>query len=153
MSEISLTDRISQALLGSKNSADEHLRSIVLCTKGILFLGTPHTGAGLAKWAELMAKSIGFIKQSNSQIIQVLEGDSEVLSRIQTEFHTMLRARAKNGDHPIDITCFFEELGLPGIGIVSIWRFSVGLCHDEYAHVCNTRLFPCALPRFVPTHR
>lgn len=104
----------------SKNSADEHLRNILPCTKGILFLGTPHTGAGLAKWAELMAKSIGFIKQSNSQIIEVLESDSEVLARIQTEFHTMLRARAKHGDQPIDITCFFEELPLLGVGIVSI---------------------------------
>ena len=102
-----------------------------------------------------MAKSmsIGLIKQSNSQIIQVLESDSEVLSRIQTEIHTMLRARARDGGYPIEMTCFFEELALPGIGVVSILRFSSGLCHDEDAHLCHARLFPCALPRFMPTHR
>lgn len=75
----------------------------------------------------MMAKSIGFIKQTNSQIIEVLKSESEVLARIQTEFHTMLRARAKNGDQPIEITCFYEELPLPGIGTVSVLRPVLGL--------------------------
>lgn len=84
-----------------------------------------------------MAKSLGFIKQSNSQIIEVLESDSEVLGRIQTEFHTMLRGRTKRGDQPIEITCFFEELALPGIGIVSIL-----LSHRLFAIV---RMLICAM--------
>jgi len=106
------------ALLSSKNSADRHLQNILDCTRGILFLGTPHSGSALARWAELLAKSIGLIKQTNSQILQVLQTDSEVLARIQTEFHTMIRARANRGDPPIAIICFFEELPLPGIGEV-----------------------------------
>lgn len=79
----------------------------------------------------MMAKSMGFIKQTNSQIVEVLKSDSEVLARIQTEFHTMLRARAKNGDQPIEITCFYEELPLPGIGIVSALGPIRSLPHDR----------------------
>lgn len=63
----------------------------------------------------MLAKSIGLLKQTNPEILAVLEQDSEILARIQDGFHTMARSQ-----HPlIDITCFFEELPLPGIGEVS----------------------------------
>ena len=113
-------NNFTKALLASRNSADEHLQNILTYTRGILFLGTPHAGSGYARWAELMAKSIGLIKQTNHQILDVLKNDSEVLARIQTDFHTMARARAKNSDQPIGIICFYEELPLPGIGKASI---------------------------------
>ena len=67
----------------------------------------------------MLAQSIGVIKQTNSQILQVLKDDSEVLARIQDSFHTMIRARNKNGLQPIEITCFYEELPLLGVGLVS----------------------------------
>lgn len=66
----------------------------------------------------MLAKSIGLIKQTNPQILDVLNSDSEVLARIQTGFHNMVRARAESGA-PIKITCFYEELPLPGLGEVS----------------------------------
>ncbi|KKA16380.1 SesB-related regulatory protein [Rasamsonia emersonii CBS 393.64] len=90
-------------------------RIILRRTHGIIFLGTPHSGSGFAQWAEGLAKLIGLIKQTNSQIIQVLRADSEVLERIQIDFHSMLRARVNDGAHPIAITCFYEELPLPGM--------------------------------------
>jgi hypothetical protein len=67
----------------------------------------------------MIAKSLGLIKQTNPQILQVLQSDSEVLARIQDSFHVMVRARHQEGIRPIEITCFFEELPLPGIGSVS----------------------------------
>lgn len=67
----------------------------------------------------MLAKSIGLIKQTNPDILQVLKSNSEVLARIQDSFHTMVRARNQDGVRPIEITCFFEELPLPGIGPVS----------------------------------
>jgi protein SERAC1 len=70
-------------------------------------------------WAERLARSIGLIRQTNPQIVQVLKTDSEVLARIQDSFHTMVRARNQEGIKPIEITCFYEELPLPGIGTVS----------------------------------
>ena len=84
-----------------------------------MFLGTPHHGAGLAKWAEILAKSVGILKQTNPQIVQVLRQDSEVLARVQDSFHTMIRTRSIDGLPPIEITCFFEELPLLGVGVVS----------------------------------
>jgi hypothetical protein len=59
------------------------------------------------------------LKEANPEIVQVLMQDSEVLARIQDGFHTMVRARNMDGLQPINITCFFEELPLLGIGLVS----------------------------------
>lgn len=70
-------------------------------------------------WAEKLVKSIGLLKQTNPQILAVLESDSEVLARIQDSFHTMIRSRNKDGFQSIEITCFYEELPLQGVGIVS----------------------------------
>lgn len=85
----------------------------------MIFLGTPHSGSGLAKWAEILAKSIGLIKQTNPKILDVLNSDSEVLARVQTGFHNMVRARAESEpSRSIKITCFYEELPLPGLGEV-----------------------------------
>jgi hypothetical protein len=105
-------------LLASRNSAEEHLQTVISCTRGIIFLGTPHQGSGLATPAATLARVIGFIKQTNSQILGVLEHDSEVLCRIQADFQTMIRLRARDPSQAISITCFYEELGLPGIGVL-----------------------------------
>ncbi|KAH0536187.1 hypothetical protein FGG08_006926 [Glutinoglossum americanum] len=110
--------RARQALVASRQRPEKHLQNILNSTRGIAFLGTPHHGAGLARWAEMLAKSIGLLVQANAEILTVLKSDSEVLARIQDSFHTMLRARNNEGYQPIEITCFFEEMPLPGIGLV-----------------------------------
>jgi hypothetical protein len=99
---------------------ETHLKGILKLTLGIIFLGTPHQGSNLAKWAEMLATSIGILKQTNAQIVQVLKTNSEVLARVQDGFHTMIKARAASGHEAIEITCFYEELPLPGIGMVSL---------------------------------
>ncbi|XTI88791.1 hypothetical protein V2W45_1307553 [Cenococcum geophilum] len=106
------------ALSTARQRPERHLRKVLHCTRGILFLGTPHHGSGLAQWAERLAKAIGLLKQTNPQILAVLESDSEVLARIQDSFHAMIRLRTQDGLPPIEITCFFEELPLPVVGIV-----------------------------------
>ena len=106
-------------LLASNNSADAHLKAILSATIGIAFVGTPHSGSALAVWGERITKSLGIIKQTNSEIISVLRAQSEVLSRIQNDFHTMLRDREQNSERQMQITCFFEEVPLRGVGMVS----------------------------------
>lgn len=102
----------------ARQRPERHLLNILECTRGILFIGTPHHGLGLASWAEQLARSLGLIKQTNPQIVEVLRSDSEVLARIQDSFHTMIRARNQAGGAPIEITCFYEELPLVGIDVV-----------------------------------
>ncbi|KAK4117981.1 hypothetical protein N657DRAFT_659810 [Parathielavia appendiculata] len=114
---VSYRERDDTALFTSRQRAEPHLQNVLRLTHGIAFLGTPHHGSGLARWAELLSRSIGIIKQTNTQIVEVLKRDSEVLARIQDGFHSMVLARGREGQ-PIEISCFFEELPLPGIGQV-----------------------------------
>lgn len=111
--------RSPQALIAARGRPETHLQNILHSTRGIIFLGTPHRGAALAMWAEKLARSIGPLKQTSPQILAVLKSDSEVLARIQDQFHTMIRSPNKYGLQPIEITCFYEELPLQGLGIVS----------------------------------
>ena len=68
------------------------------------------------------------LKQTNAQIVTVLKSDTEVLAEIQDSFHTLIRARAKDGLQPIEITGFYEEQPLPGVGVVSrVWYIAVFL--------------------------
>ncbi|KAK3937092.1 hypothetical protein QBC46DRAFT_344911 [Diplogelasinospora grovesii] len=103
------------ALVKSRERSEQHLQNILRSTRGIAFLGTPHCGAGLARWAELLSRSIGVVKQTNAEIVAVLRSESEVLARIQDSFHTMVMARGREGSGLIDICCFYEELPLPGV--------------------------------------
>jgi hypothetical protein len=79
----------------------------------------------LAKWAETLAGSIGIVKQTNSNLLKTLKGDSEILARIQDSFHALIRAREKDGYPPVEITCFFEELPILGLGLVSYNSFLI----------------------------
>lgn len=109
--------------MASRQRPEKHLKDVLASTRGIVFLGTPHHGAGLARWAEMLAKSIGLIKQTNSTIVTVLKSDSEVLARVQDSFHTMIRALKDEGIQDIKITCCYEELPLPGLGLVSFIHY------------------------------
>jgi hypothetical protein len=106
-----------QALLSSRNSADAHLQSLFKFTRGLIFLGTPHSGAALAKYAEAFLKSLGLLKRTTKEILRVLAVESEVLARIQADFHTMIRGASQTGT-AMAITCFYEELPILGIGMV-----------------------------------
>ena len=79
----------------------------------------------------MVARSIGVLKQINAQIVAVLKSDTEVLAQIQDSFHTLIRARAKDGLQPIEITGFYEELPLPGVGVVSRARYIAVFLHSN----------------------
>jgi hypothetical protein len=84
----------------------------------VIFLGTPHRGSSLAKIGELVSRSYGIIKETNSDIVKVLTEDSEVLARIQDGFLSLIRARSKDEASMIDITCFYEELPTKRLGLI-----------------------------------
>lgn len=75
-------------------------------------MGTPHCGAALAVWASTCT-AMATVFGSNQSMLKVLEPDSEVLARIQKEFHTMLRS-----GEDIKITCFYEDHEIKPVGLV-----------------------------------
>lgn len=106
------------ALVTAKQRSEQHLQDIVNFTRGVIFLGTPHHGSSLAKIGELVSRSVGLIKETNSDIVQVLTRDSEVLARIQDSFQALLMTRRKDEATMIEITCFYEELPTKKFGVI-----------------------------------
>jgi hypothetical protein len=110
---------IERAIQLSENNAEEHLRGIEKHTLGILFFGTPHRGSGIAPFA----KSIGRLLQTalgkrvNTAILEALEQNSSILLDVEDWFGQWLRRR-REGNLPVEITSFYEEMALPQIGHV-----------------------------------
>ncbi|KAK0750679.1 hypothetical protein B0T18DRAFT_409408 [Schizothecium vesticola] len=104
------------AMLASRNSPEAHLQKVYYSTAGVCFLGTPHCGATLANWGAVFGQIANTVKKINTNLLRVLEPESEVLARIQGDFHQMLRSRTDQGRPALSITCFFEELPVKGVG-------------------------------------
>lgn len=106
------------ALVMAHERAQQHLEDIANFTRGVIFLGTPHRGSSLAKIGELVSRSYGMIKETNTDIVRVLTEDSEVRARIQDGFLSLIKMRSKNEASMIDITCFYEELPTKRLGLI-----------------------------------
>lgn len=106
-----------RVLLQSRNNPNAHLKGIFECTKGIIFMGTPHTGSWMASWAKISAECIGMVKSTNTSLLKILETDDQLLEAIQIEFLSMIRDLRDNGRR-IEVTCFFEEKPFRGAGLV-----------------------------------
>jgi len=68
---------------------------------------------------------LGLVKKTNHQVVNILRRDSELLGRIQDDFHSMVRSRLEGG-RKIRITCFYEELPTTGVGEVRALRSAAG---------------------------
>lgn len=108
---------IEHALSHSRIAVERHLHQIEHHTTGIVFLGVPHCGADLAKWASLGTRMVKVLKRANEEIVGVLHPGSEMLRLVEHGFHKILRLRKDEGSE-ISITCFYEELSVIGIGEV-----------------------------------
>lgn len=106
-----------EVILLSRNNPEPHLCGIFDCTKGIVFMGTPHKGSWMADWARIPASAIGFVKSTNKSLLEILETNNQYLESIQTRFLAMLRQQREAGRR-LDVTCFLEELPLPVTGQV-----------------------------------
>ncbi|MCJ1334324.1 hypothetical protein MMC10_011032 [Thelotrema lepadinum] len=81
---------VQNALDLSRGSIEPHIRQLELSTVGICFLGTPHVGSDLAQWGRFGASAAKLFKRSNTDIVKVLKPGSEMLSSIQSRFHSIL---------------------------------------------------------------
>jgi hypothetical protein len=78
-------------------------------------LGTPHRGSGLAPFAKVVANILkAGQKRVNKNILGLLTRGSEVLADVEDSFANWLRKK----DATFNITSFYEELELPGVGQV-----------------------------------
>ncbi|KAK5442735.1 hypothetical protein LTS15_010942 [Exophiala xenobiotica] len=106
-----------EAILQSRNNPESHLKKIFECTKGIIFMGTPHTGSWIANWAKVPASALGVVKSTNKSLLKILETDDQLLESVQVGFLEMIRELREN-NRRLEVTCFFEELPLPVFGKV-----------------------------------
>lgn len=106
-----------KAILSSRNNPEPHLRGIFDYTKGVVFMGTPHRGSWMAKWAEIPASVLGLAKSTNKSLLNILETDDQLLESDRIGFLNMIRELREDGRR-IEITCFFEELPFSVVGSV-----------------------------------
>lgn len=107
-----------QALLISRDSEEPHVNALLESTFAIAFMGTPHAGSDLAAWGSVLKGLSKISKKTSHQIVEVLKPGSEMLAYVQQSFHGMLHQRESRGLSAIRIFCFFEEMGVFGIGKV-----------------------------------
>ncbi|KAI1322975.1 hypothetical protein F5Y16DRAFT_385050 [Xylariaceae sp. FL0255] len=104
-----------RAISLSEIAADDHLKQIEKETIGIAFLGTPHRGSDLAPFTKAIANIVkASRKRINTDILEVLRRDSQVLAAVDDVFSNWLRKTTGR----FHLTCFFEELQFPGVGMV-----------------------------------
>ena len=109
-----------KALCMSETSPEKHLRQLHNSTIAIAFLGTPHRGSGMATYAEAVVRFLKHVrKRVNQDIVETLKQNSSILNDVENAFDRWVRNKAAD----IDITCFYEELELPIVGVVSIESF------------------------------
>ena len=91
------TDHSTQTLCISRRSPEEDLARIEKCTRAILFMGTPQCGAEAADLGDMAVHPISVFRPANSSIVTLLRPDSEVLARVRTGFHELLKCGSRQG--------------------------------------------------------
>ncbi|KAK4464623.1 Alpha/Beta hydrolase protein [Cladorrhinum samala] len=106
-----------EAILQSRDNPDHHLCDLFKSLRGVIFLGTPHRGSWISSWARLPTRVPGIFKSANKLLLESIGTKSENLASLQIRFWTMMREQREAG-RDLKVTCFYEEIGLPGVGVV-----------------------------------
>ena len=108
-------DKLSKALVICNSSTADHLahrRSIKLSTYGVMFFGTPHTGANGAEFQAALTNICRIFVSGNSKLLQTLTRDSDHL-RLLSELYLPISQDFKT-------VFFYEEYKTPLIGGMSM---------------------------------
>lgn len=125
-----------RALLVSRNHEQQH--DIFDSTQGIIFMGTPHRGSWMAKWGLRLASELSIVIPTNKVLLASLRTDSQMLQWIQDDFCSMLLDLEKSRPS-FEITCFYEELGMPLGGIVVSKESATMVGYPRYGIHANHR--------------
>lgn len=82
---------VKQALVNSIDAKSSGMNTrtaeIVTCTKGILFLATPHQGSAAAKWDSVARSLAGMLQEDhNDRLVTALRTGSETLENLRSSF-------------------------------------------------------------------
>lgn len=120
----------SKAVLLSRASRQAHIRSIFECTRGIIFMGTPHRGASMANPAKVVASVLGRVTPTNTSLLDVLRPDNPLLRDVRVSFAEIIQERSCS----IEVVCFCEALPLYGSLVVSQDSATLDGCQPYTIH-------------------
>jgi hypothetical protein len=86
---LTLLSMMYQAIIRASESDTERYRFLAKRVAGIMFLGTPHRGSGLANWATTfgtLLRAVSGGRSTNTQLSKDLEKNSRVLELISESF-------------------------------------------------------------------
>ena len=72
----------------------------------------------MADWARIPASILGVLKSANTPLLSVIQTDDQLLESVQIAFLSVVRDLRDNHNRRLEVTCFFEELGMPTVGRV-----------------------------------
>ncbi|KAK2628803.1 hypothetical protein QTJ16_001906 [Diplocarpon rosae] len=107
-----LVKRALELSFDLQGNHDDDLRSIFVSTFGVIFLGTPHTGADPAKWGLMLQGMVSALVpkklfETHSQLIKTLQSNNEILQNINLRFLDIypnrLRICMVHEGHPTDL--------------------------------------------------
>ena len=103
----------------SQTSHQTHLQRIESLTLGAVFFGTPMLGADLHAWASIGTGLSSILKQTNRDIVDILDPNSSMAESIRLDITNLVERRAHT-KNPINIACFYECLPVHGYGKVVV---------------------------------
>ncbi|KAI1112902.1 hypothetical protein F5Y14DRAFT_463011 [Nemania sp. NC0429] len=159
---------VKRALLYSndlRTSQHEDYRSIYVSTYGIVFLGTPHTGADIATWGTvLQAMSDAVVPrsffQSESVLLKTLKRDNETLQNINNHFldvYQRFKILMAHENHKTDmrgtkmlvVDATSAGPQLPGVTYYAIEATHSGMCKFENRNAPGYRTIASAIREWV----
>jgi hypothetical protein len=79
-------------------------------------MGTPHSGADLAKWGHALARLLDRFWRANKELLSVLKQRSEVLKAVEEVFQRQLSAGGALKH--VKIFCFYKKVAVDAVGFV-----------------------------------
>ncbi|KAI1325546.1 hypothetical protein F5Y16DRAFT_377576 [Xylariaceae sp. FL0255] len=159
---------VKRALLYSndlRSSQHEDYRSIYVSTYGIIFLGTPHTGSGIATWGTvLQAMSDAVVPrsffQTESVLLKTLKRDNETLQNINSHFldiYQRFKILMAHENHKTDlkstrmlvVDANSASPQLPGVTYYAIEATHSGMCKFESKNAPGYRTVATAIREWV----
>ncbi|KAI4150589.1 MAG: hypothetical protein L6R39_002237 [Caloplaca ligustica] len=133
----------AQALLKAHKSVDEPDRAVEEATRRVAFLGTPFQGSEIVGWAEIGARLVSLLQDTNKALLADLKQSGHQLATISEHFPGWLREREGAMATNVEIVCFTEELETGKLGKIvtdesaHIKGYKVLSLHADHQGICK----------------